>query len=129
VQPPDSASGESPLFFYLVDSLGFRTLFRPARIDYTDGRTIAVGGRALKVPSRATFADVHGGDTLRVELEIEDAVATDTRTPQPERGETMAARTLPRPYFIQMKGIARLSGRGGGASISGEGTGFFETYR
>ena len=33
VQQPDSDSGEIPLFFYLVDSLGFRTVFRPARID------------------------------------------------------------------------------------------------
>jgi hypothetical protein len=66
---------------------------------------------------------------LRVELEIEDAMATDTRSPKPERGETMAARQLDRPYFIQMKGIARLSGRVGGVPIGGEGSGFFETYR
>ena len=129
VQQPDSDSGEIPLFFYLVDSLGFRTVFRPARIDYADDRTIQVGGRPLRVPARATFADVRGNDTLRVELEIEDAAATDTRTPQVERGETLAARALLRPYFIQMKGIARLSGRVGGAPIRGEGSGFFETYR
>ena len=91
--------------------------------------TIQVGGRPLRVPARATFADVRGNDTLRVELEIEDAAATDTRTPQVERGETLAARALLRPYFIQMKGIARLSGRVGGAPIRGEGSGFFETYR
>jgi hypothetical protein len=129
VQLPDSASGDSPLFFYLVDSLGYRTLFRPTRIAYVDGRTISTAGGALSVPSRATFADVRGADTLRVELEIEDAVATDTRTPQAERGETMAARALAQPYFIQMKGIARLSGRVGGQVIGGVGTGFFETYR
>jgi hypothetical protein len=129
VQQPDSTNGESPLFFYLVDSLGFRTMFRPARIDYVDDRTIRVGGRALRVPARATFADARGRDTLRVELEIEDAAATDTRTPQPERGDPLAGRGLTRPYFIQMKGIARLSGRVGGVPISGEGTGFFETYR
>jgi hypothetical protein len=75
------------------------------------------------------FADARGGDTLRVELEIEDAMATDTRSAKPERGETMAARQLARPYFIQMKGIARLSGRVGGVPIGGEGSGFFETYR
>jgi hypothetical protein len=129
VQPPDSASGESPLFFYLVDSLGFRTLFRPKRIDYTDDREIRVDGRPVRVPSRARFADVRGDDTLRVELTIEDAVGTNTSVPQPERGETMAARALARPYFIQMKGTARLSGRVGGAPIGGQGSGFFETYR
>jgi len=129
VQPPDSASGESPLFVYLVDSLGFRALFRPQRIDYTDDRVIQVDGHSVRVPSRATFADVRGGDTLRVALTIEDAMGTNTSVPQPERGETMAARALARPYFIQMKGTARLSGRIGGAPIDGQGSGFFETYR
>ena len=129
VEPPDGSAAETPLFFYLVDSLGFRTLFRPKRIDYTDGRVIRVGASTVAVPSRAVFGDVRGTDTLRVELEIEDAMATDTRSPKAERGETMAARQLARPYFVQMKGIARLSGRVGGAQISGEGYGFFETYR
>jgi hypothetical protein len=129
VQPPDSTGSDTPLFFYLVDSLGFRTLFRPRRLDYTDGRRVRVAGRAVRVPSRAVFADVRGDDTLRVELDIEDAAATDTRMPQAERGETMAARALAQPYFIQMKGRARISGRVGGAPIAGEGAGFFETYR
>jgi hypothetical protein len=75
------------------------------------------------------FADARGSDTLRVELTIEDAVATDTRNPVAERGETMAARALVRPYFIQMKGIARIDGRIGGARVEGQGSGFFETYR
>ena len=53
VQPPDSASGDTPLFFYLVDSLGFRTLFRPQahRLygwPYDPRRTVAM----LRVPSR-----------------------------------------------------------------------------
>jgi hypothetical protein len=81
-----------------------------------------VGGRELRVPSRAVFADVRGADTLRVELLIEDAIATETRQ----------AAGLPQfggPYFIQMKGITTLRGRIGGEKISGTGTGFFETYR
>ena len=129
VQPPDSVSSETPLFVYLVDSLGFRALFRPRRIDYTDGRTIRVGGRDVRVPSRAVFADARGEDTLRVELTIEDAVGTDTREPNVERGETLAGRALALPYFIQMKGTARISGRVGGAPLEGQGSGFFETYR
>lgn len=129
VQPPDSASGDTPLFVYLVDSLGFRALFRPRQIDYTDDRVIRVQGRELRVPSRAVFADARGNDTLRVELTIEDAVATDTREPSPERGETMAARALVRPYFVQMKGTARISGRVNGEPVEGQGSGFFETYR
>src|SRR5262245_858436 len=129
VQPPDSVSSETPLFVYLVDSLGFRSLFRPRRIDYVDGRTIRVGGRDGRVPSGAVFADARGDDTLRVELTIEDAVGTDTREPKAEPGETLAGRALRRPYFIQMKGMARISGRVGGVPVAGQGSGFFETYR
>ncbi|HEX6058317.1 MAG TPA: hypothetical protein VFZ11_04810 [Gemmatimonadaceae bacterium] len=129
VIPPDSLDSTSPLFLYVVDSLGFRALFRPDRIVYDDARTIAVDGRPVRVPARAVMEDVRGGDTLRVELEIEDAVGTDTRASLVERGETMAARALRRPYFIQMKGIARLTGRLDGRPVVGTGTGFFETYR
>jgi hypothetical protein len=118
---PD-APREAPLFVYLVDSLGFRAVMRPASISYVDGRTAMVDGKEIRVPSRAVFADVRGADTLRVELEIEDAIATDTRK-GPQR------QNYGLPYFIQMKGIAKVSGRIGGESVSGSGTGFFETYR
>ncbi len=129
VQQDSVRAGDNPLFVYLVDSLGFRALFRPRRIDYTDALTIRAGGRELRVPARAAFADTRGNDTLRVELTIEDAVATDTREPSAERGEALAGRDLARPYFIQMKGTARISGRVGGAPVAGQGSGFFETYR
>jgi hypothetical protein len=114
------------LFLYLVDSLGFRALFRPSRIEYEDARTISVGGQMVHVPARAVMADVRGADTLRVELEIEDAIGTDVRK-SAERGGRGAS--MPRPYFIQMKGFARISGRVGGAVVNGSGSGFFETYR
>ena len=129
VMAPDSIATEAPLFLYLVDSLGFRALFRPRRIDYVDGGLIRVGGREVRVPSRAVLADVRGADTIRLELEIEDAVGSDTRLPLIERGESGVARALARPYFIQMKGLARLTGRAGGGVLRGEGPGFFETYR
>jgi hypothetical protein len=73
--------------------------------------------------------DVRGDDTLRIELDVEDASVTDTRRALVERGDATAARTLRRPYFIQMKGVARLRGRVGGRTLAGEGVGFFETYR
>ena len=129
VQPSDSAAASQPLFVYVVDSLGFLTLFRPSSIRYEDGRVVRVNGRALAVPSTATMVDVRGADTLRVELSIEDATATDTRRPEVERGETLANRALAHPYFVQMKGLMRLSGRVNGRPLSGEGAGFFETYR
>jgi hypothetical protein len=61
------------------------------------------------VPRHATLTDVHGADTLRLDLDIEDASVTN--------------------HFVQMKGVARLSGRAGGGVLAGEGAGFFETYR
>jgi hypothetical protein len=88
-----------------------------------------VGDRTIDVPARGTMVDARGSDTLRVELIVEDAAATDTRTPGVERGDALSARNLARPYFIQMKGRMRISGRVGGRPVSGEGTGFFETYR
>lgn len=137
---PDQLGRGAPLLVYLVDSLGFRAVFRPVRVAYVDGRTITVNGQTVRVPSRATFADARDGDTLRVELSIEDAIGTDTRRqssgtgpfgrPDTEdRGDLTAAGNAGRRYFIQMKGIARVSGRIGGATIRGVGSGFFETYR
>ena len=129
VQPPDSLRTSAPLFLYLVDSLGFRALFRPKVITYEDGRTTTVAGRTVRVPSRGVIEDVRGADTLRVELTVEDATATDTRLGLVERGEAEYARRLARPYFVQMKGRLRISGRAGGRPVAGEGRGFFETYR
>ena len=129
VQPTDSVADVTPLLLYLTDSLGFRALFRPRAVTYDDGRTILVNGARVRVPSRAVLADARGNDTLRVELEIEHATGTDTRLGFLARGDTTEARLISRPYFIQMKGVARLSGRVDGQPVSGVGTGFFETYR
>lgn len=126
---PDSLIADAPLFMYLVDSLGFRAVFRPRLIRYTDGRSLSVAGHTVRVPTRAVLMDIRGADTVRVDLEIEDASATDMRDVMAERGESGRARAIDRPYFIQMKGVARLSGRIDGAPLSGAGTGFFETYR
>lgn len=114
-----------PLFVYLVDSIGFRALFRPDSIVYEDARVIRVGGRELRVPARATMTDARDGDTLRIVLDVEDAVGSDMRLDR--RGPASAPRA--RPYFIQMKGTATISGRIGGRVLDGSGTGFFETYR
>ena len=129
VNPPDTLESSSSLFLILVDSLGFRAIFRPQQISYEDGRTVRVGGREVRVPSRGVMQDIRGRDTLRVELEIEDATATDMRDPSAGRGDASSVGSLARPYFIQMKGIARVGGRVGGAPVNGSGTGFFETYR
>ena len=129
VQSADSAVASQPLFVYVVDSLGFLGLFRPKEIRYEDSRTVSVGGQSVRVPGRGEMIDIRGDDTLRIELAIEDATATDTRTPGVERGEGLSSRQLEHPYFVQMKGLMKISGRVRGKPIAGEGAGFFETYR
>ena len=132
VYPPDSTASIPPVLVYLIDSLGFRAVFRPKLIAYEDGRTVRSGATTLRVPSRATFSDVRDGDTLRVDISVEDAIATDTR---PQRAAMEGDRPDPlgseksRPFFIQMEGTARISGRLDGTPLTGTGTGFFETYR
>jgi hypothetical protein len=118
-----TATVDEPLFVYLVDSLGFAGIFRPQRITYEEGREVCVAGRTVKMPRRALLFDARGTDTLRIELEIEDAVATPMRVRRPTAsGEDSRV-------FIQMKGQARLSGRLDGRALSGAGTGFFESWR
>jgi hypothetical protein len=129
VEPADSVASAPPLVVYLVDSTGFLALFRPRDITYVDGRTTRVNGATIRTPSRAEMVDVRGGDTLRIVMSIEDATATDTRDSAVERGEGLAGRALERPYFVQMKGTATLSGRIRGTPLAGRGAGFFETYR
>jgi hypothetical protein len=128
IHPADTSLPAQPLFVYLVDSLGFRALFRPRMIDYEDSRTVRVGGVDVRVPARATLVDVRGDDTLRITVDVEDAAVTDVRKPAVERGDA-GARHVGKPYFVQMKGRATISGRVGGEVLSGSGYGFFETYR
>ncbi|MDQ2666395.1 MAG: hypothetical protein M3Z05_10330 [Gemmatimonadota bacterium] len=129
VEPPDSVGAVQPLFVYLVDSLGFLAVFRPRAITYVDGRITRVGSAVIRTPSTAEMLDIRGADTLRISLAIEDASASDTRGTGAERGEGLSARGLHRPYFVQMKGTATLSGRIRGTPLAGTGAGFFETYR
>jgi hypothetical protein len=129
VHAEDSSATQRPLFVFLADSLGFLGLFRPKVITYSGERNVRVGTSTISAPSRATLVDFRGDDTLRVELVIEDASATDTRRAATGPGDPLAARGLRRPYFIQMKGVARLGGRIDGRILSGSGAGFFETYR
>jgi len=133
VQPPDSVASPQPLVVYVVDSLGFLALFRPREIRYVDARTTIVNGARIATPASAEMIDVRGDDTLRIALAIEDATATDTRGDLATRArsteEGLSNRALARPYFVQMKGTATISGRIRGTPLAGSGAGFFETYR
>jgi hypothetical protein len=104
-------------------------------ISYEDNRIVRTASGLVRVPSRARFEDARGGDTLRVDITVEDAIATDTRqrpnakrNGDAERGDPLGSEKA-QPYFIQMKGTARISGRLDGHPLSGAGTGFFETFR
>lgn len=123
--PGDERLNRRPVFVYLIDSLGFRALFRPSAIAYEDGREITVGGRRLRVPSRATMTDAREADSLEIEVIVDDAIGSHAAAGI-AGGETLR---LARPYFIQMKGRVLVRGRALGAPFSGEGTGFFETWR
>ncbi|WP_396206986.1 hypothetical protein [Gemmatimonas sp.] len=129
VTPEDTSGGTSPLFVYVTDERGFVALFRPKAMRYDDARMVQTAEGPLAVPATAELFDVRGADTLRVLLTVDDAVATDTRMGLAERGEGDYARGLARPWFIQMAGEARLSGRIRGKVLDGRGRGFFETYR
>ena len=129
VETSDSTTTTPSLVVYLVDNQGFLALFRPRDIRYVDGRTTRVGRVVIRTPSTAEMIDIRGDDTLRIALAIEDATATDTRAPGVERGDGLASRAILRPYFVQMKGTATISGRIRGTPLAGRGAGFFETYR
>lgn len=128
VYPADTGASIPPVLVYVIDSLGFRAVFRPKAISYEDNRVVRVGPTEVRVPSRARFADIRGDDTLRVDITVEDAIGTDTRPRRGERRDPLGSEKK-RPYFIQMKGTAKLSGRLDGQVLAGEGIGFFETYR
>ena len=127
--PEDSAGNRSPLFVYLTDGQGSLALFRPREISTQDDRIVATTDGPLRVPATAELVDIRGGDTLRLTLAIDDAVATDTRAGRVERGEGEVRRALRRPWFVQMAGTATVAGRVRGRPLAGTGRGFFETYR
>ncbi|HEU4749272.1 MAG TPA: hypothetical protein VFS56_12280 [Gemmatimonadaceae bacterium] len=134
VHAPDSAASRPPVLVYLIDSLGFRGVFRPRTISYSDRRSVRIAGRTIAVPARAVLFDERDGDTLSIEIDIEDAIATDMRVEREAMGvetrnEDAPATPALKPYFIQMKGTARISGRLEGMRVEGTGTGFFETFR
>jgi hypothetical protein len=120
---PEGEGAPPPLFAYLVDRQGFLALFRPRTIAWTGTRPVSTPQGVVLAPAGAVLEEVRGGDTLRVTLAVDDAIATDTR--RPGRGTSGA----PRPWFVQMAGSATVEGRVRGVPLAGRGRGFFETYR
>jgi hypothetical protein len=105
----------SPFFLTLVDSLGVRQVLRFDRIHY-QGTRPAQGASGVHAPERFALLGTREADSVRLAVEVDHALATD-----------MSATTF-RRVFLQMRGRFTLEGRLGGAQLSDQGEGFFETY-
>ncbi len=111
----DITKTAAPFFLTAVDSLGVRQVLRFRRIRYEGTRPTA-GVPGLSAPERFDLVAARDADTVRLEVRVEDALAT-----------RMRAASLDR-YFVQMRGGFRLRGRIGGETVADSGSGFFETY-
>ncbi len=105
----------SPFFLTLVDSLGVRQVLRFGRVFY-EGTRPASGAPGAKAPRRFALTATRGADSVRLAVEVEDALATEMRASSFRR------------TFLQMRGRFELRGRVAGQELSDTGRGFFETY-
>lgn len=105
----------SPFFLTVVDSLGVSQVLRFGRIGYEGSRGVAGHSRA-RAPERFSLVASREADTLRLDVRVLDALATE-----------MSATEFHR-VFLQMRGEFQLMGRVGGQPVADSGTGFFETY-
>ncbi|HET6577899.1 MAG TPA: hypothetical protein VFG66_06225 [Gemmatimonadales bacterium] len=115
-RPAAGAAVSSPLFLTVVDSLGVRQVLRFDHIAY-EGSQPAPGASGGTAPRRFSLIGTRGGDTVRLRVDVEHALATE-----------MAATSFHR-VFLQMRGRFELRGRLAGQVVSDTGRGFFETYR
>jgi hypothetical protein len=97
--------GVSPFFLTLVDSLGVKQVLRFHRIQYQGAR-----------PTRFTLVGTREADTVRIDVQVGDVLATEMRANEFRR------------TFLQMRGRFSLAGRVAGETVADSGTGFFETY-
>jgi hypothetical protein len=105
----------SPFFLTLVDSLGVRQVLRFDTIHYHGKRTMPGTGR-FTAPEDFDLLAIRESDTLRLEVQVKDALATAMKSGGFRRG------------FLQMRGWFTLQGRVLGETVSDSGRGFFETY-
>ena len=110
-----ASSARSPFFLSVLDSLGVKQVLRFQRIDYRGSRD-AAGGLGAKAPSRFSLLATRESDTLRLDVQVVDALGT-----------RMSTRGFHR-MFLQMRGRFSVEGRLLGRTVSDSGTGFFETY-
>jgi hypothetical protein len=105
----------SPFFLTAVDSLGVKQVLRFDRIVY-QGNRIPSGNIRVRAPSRFNLVATRDADTLRMDVNVVDALGTE-----------IGARSFHR-VFLQMRGRFSLRGRLLGEAVADSGMGFFETY-
>ncbi len=105
----------SPFFLTLVDSLGVKQVMRFGQIEYTGARAVA-GAPHAKAPDRFNLVATREADTVRLDVRVLDALATEMTSSKFRR------------VFLQMRGRFTLSGKVIGQTVADSGTGFFETY-
>jgi hypothetical protein len=105
----------SPFFLALVDSLGVKQVLRFGMIGYEGSRSVSGTTRA-HVPARFSLVANRDADTVSLQVQVLDALATEMRASEFRR------------VFLQMRGRFRLAGRVGGQVVADSGMGFFETY-
>jgi hypothetical protein len=115
VYGPEHDQAGSPFFLTLVDSLGVQQVLRFDRIRYQGARPVPGLGRATG-PDRFTLLGTREADTVRLQVQVDDVLATRMRASEFRR------------IFLQMHGRFTLDGRVAGEIIADSGTGFFETY-
>jgi hypothetical protein len=118
--PEEVRAGErsgvtSPFFLTLVDSMGVRQVLRFNQIRYQGARPVSGSARAT-APARFTLVGIREADTVRLDVQVGDALATEMKATEFRR------------IFLQMRGRFSLAGRVAGETIADSGTGFFETY-
>lgn len=111
----ETAPGGSPFFLAVVDSLGVKQVLRFRRIQY-HGRRSAGGGAGFSSPEHFDLLATRDTDSLRLRVQVQDALATEMKTDGFRRG------------FVQMRGQFTVNGTVLGETIADSGTGFFETY-
>ncbi len=106
---------DSPFFLTLVDSSGVKQVLRFGKITYEGIRPMG-GPTRTRAPRRFSLTSARDLDTLRLDVTVTDALATE-----------MAARDF-RRVFLQMRGRFTLAGKVAGEAVADSGEGFFETY-
>lgn len=111
----DTASGSSPFFLALFDSLGVRQVYRFQEVRQSGARP-ARGAPGVLSPAGLDLVARRDRDTLRLTIRVLDA-----------QGSRAQAGGFGR-WFLQLRGEFRLEGTAAGGKLFDKGRGFFETY-